>query len=85
MERCSLVSYAVVLDILHYLLTHMFIHCSYKCKSTTADLNQVVHRSLIGVQHEDGTNVLCRNFVTLFPDHTPDVPKGWPSRVPHIS
>jgi len=77
MERCTLVRYTqVVLDILQHLLTYKFIHCNYKCRPTASDLNQVVHRSQIGVQHEDGTNVLWRNVVTLLPDHTPDVPKG---------
>jgi len=77
MERCTLVRYTqVVLDILQHLLTYMFIHCSYKRRPTAADLNQVVHGSQIGVQHEDGINMLCRNVVTLLPNHMPDVPKG---------
>jgi hypothetical protein len=77
MERGTLVRYTqVVLDILQHLLTCMVTHRSYKCRPTAADLNKVVHRSQIGVQHEDGTNMLCRKVVTLLPDHTPEVPKG---------
>jgi hypothetical protein len=76
MERCILVRYThVVLDILR-LLTYLFIHCSCKCRPTAAYLNKVMHRSQIGVQVEDGTNVSCRNVVALLPDHTPDVAKG---------
>jgi hypothetical protein len=73
MEQCILVHYRQrVFDILHHLLTHMFIHCSYKCRPTAAELNK---GSQIGVQLEDGTKVLCRNFVALLPDHMSDVTK----------
>jgi len=77
MERCILVRYTQpVLDILRRLLTYIFIHCSYKCRPIAADLNKVMHRLQIGVQIEDGTNMLCRNVVILLPDHTPTFQKA---------
>jgi hypothetical protein len=77
MERCILVRYRqIILDILQYSFTYKFIHCSYKCRPTAADLNKVIHRSQIDVQLEDGIKVLCRYVVALLPDHMPDVTKN---------
>jgi hypothetical protein len=77
MERCILVRYTqTFLGRLQNLLTYMFIRCSYTCRPPGADLNTVMHSSRVGVQLEDGTNVLCRNFVTLLPDYTTYITKG---------
>jgi hypothetical protein len=77
MERCILVRYTqTFLDILQNLLTYMFICCSCACRPTGADLSKVMYSSRVGAHLEDGTNVLCRNVVTLLPDHTTDIPKS---------
>lgn len=49
-----------------YKMTYMFIRCSHTCRSTGADLNKVMQKSRIGVQLEDGTNVLLPLYQTTW-------------------